>query len=236
MFAMAAAMGRGAEAGSGLGAEKMAQDREDKRRARGVEPMKTTAMDRAAFEAALDAFGGDLQAWPPERGAAARALLEKDPGARASLATAERLEALFAEDRAAPAFAPPSLAARMMTDARGVLAETRASAVARSAAPAASGFGSWAGPLEIAAEWLQSATEAIRERLGALTEAATLGGGVGLAAAAGLAVSLLSPLQSLDIGAETTTVASAPQVDAMTLFGDGRGEEIAFLDVDEWGE
>ncbi len=72
-------------------------------------------LDRARFEVLLDAYGADPQRWPQEERAAALALLERDPDARALRAQAARLDALLAT--AEPLEPSPALVARILAAA-----------------------------------------------------------------------------------------------------------------------
>jgi hypothetical protein len=59
-------------------------------------------MNLDLFTRCLDTFGSDFQRWPAEYRAAAEALLASSPDARARWQAAQRLDSLFALDRAAP--------------------------------------------------------------------------------------------------------------------------------------
>lgn len=145
-------------------------------------------------------FGGDLSAWPaPERTAAAQ-LAETDPAAAEILRDAAALDALLKEIGDAPADGPhspwaaePSLAlqARVLEDAAaassslqsgwgGAEADNRLGA--RSASGSAAAGGSWFGGLA--------------DALGLRPDGGLLAGGLGLAAAAGLALGLMTPPQA----------------------------------------
>jgi hypothetical protein len=63
-------------------------------------------MTRQQFERLLETYGADTARWPTGPRAAARALLARDPAARAALEAAQRLDALL--DRYAAPAAPGS--------------------------------------------------------------------------------------------------------------------------------
>lgn len=200
----------------------MAQDRDEKR----SEDL-TGPMDLDRLEAELDRRGAELGTWPEGLSTAARTLVRSDARAAESLAAEERMERLFAEARSADFAAPPAsaaLSARMMADARSVMETARASRAAPAAAAAPSAEGSsLLGGLAAA---LSAAAEGLGRRLEQLTEGAALGGGIGLAAAAGLAVSLLSPLSMLEVGERRSTeTAGVEQIDALALFDERAGED-----------
>lgn len=142
------------------------------------------------------------------------------------------LDALGAAARAEAPPPPPDLAARLMADAQRALRRVdEAPAPAPAVASPASAL--WGGLLGGLSDLAAALTRAAQRRLEAVTNLEALGGGIGLAVAAGLAMGLLSPLQMLDISREEAVAATSQQVDALTLFGDGRGAP--FLEDDFGG-
>lgn len=71
--------------------------------------MTRESMSLERLAVILDAYGADEERWPPEERAAALALIEASPRARAMLARAAELDRLL---DAAPAVEPPSSALR----------------------------------------------------------------------------------------------------------------------------
>jgi hypothetical protein len=61
------------------------------------------SMSHERFEALAEAYGGDLDRWPADAAASARALLAAEPGLAQVLAEAERIDALLASSPA-PSF------------------------------------------------------------------------------------------------------------------------------------
>jgi len=59
-------------------------------------------MNLDLFTRCLDTFGADFRRWPAEHRAAAEALRASSPEARERWQAAQRLDSLFALDRAAP--------------------------------------------------------------------------------------------------------------------------------------
>lgn len=72
-------------------------------------------LDRARFEVLLDAYGADPERWPEAERAAALALLQRDPDARAMRAQAARIDALLG--LAEPVEPSPALVARILAAA-----------------------------------------------------------------------------------------------------------------------
>lgn len=72
-------------------------------------------LDRARFDVLLDAYGADPERWPEAERAAAMALLQRDPEARALRAQAARLDGLLA--LAEPVEPSPALVARILAAA-----------------------------------------------------------------------------------------------------------------------
>lgn len=71
------------------------------------------------FQSLADSLGGDLKRWPQAERAAAEALADSDPQAAATLAEAQRLDALLAQADAAPV--DDLFTARLMRDARAAV-------------------------------------------------------------------------------------------------------------------
>lgn len=82
-----------------------------------------TPMNPEEFSRLLDTHGADLERWPEAQRAAARALFEASPAARAQWMAARRLDALLAAGRA-----PPPDPARQARIVAGAMARLRARA------------------------------------------------------------------------------------------------------------
>lgn len=177
-----------------------------------------TAMTLTAFEAAADAFGGDLAAWPNAERAAAEVWLaaaeQADAGAaREALRRAAWLDAALAAEATAAPSLPDAFRATLLADAESALSAQLAAQAARSAeaAPASAARGATGGLFEAAMGAIGEAFEGWRI------------GGVAAAAAAGLALGLIGPLETAEL---TAPLGEEDELALFEPFAQGGGEAL----------
>lgn len=138
-------------------------------------------MDRAEFERLAEIYGGDLNRWPEAMRSEAFALAARDAGARAALTAASALDAGLEAALTPPPPSPAMAEAMTASFAQVAVERAREPARARSTIAASGGLGA---AFRRVARVFGEAAEAIGGR-------GAFAGGLGAAAAAGLAIGAL---------------------------------------------